>query len=355
MLNFFKKLFRRPDVTLPPYKVEHVISTLSQSNGWGITQLGVPDTWKVTQGEGITVMVIDTGYTDHNDLNGAMVTEQSISTISYERSIHDFQGHSSHCCGIIGARNNDVGMVGVAPKCSIITVKALDRNGSGSYEAINDALRYAIKIKPDVVSMSLGGPADDSTQHQLIKQLYDMNIPVIAAAGNDGRSNAVNYPGKYPETITVTAFDKNGNPAWFNSTGKETDFAAPGVDIYSTYLNNTYAKLSGTSMATPFIAGLVALLLAKHHKQEIETGKNDCKTVEQIKQHLIKYADDKGIVGKDPQWGYGVIDPVKLITASSECSDIPTPPETPIIPEQPKTILNTIVSIIKKLFERLFG
>ena len=301
------------DIFLYPYTVKRVIATLSQTQGWGIIQLNVPSTWTITQGEGKVVMIIDTGYSDHPDLGDALLIDKCKSFLADETFINDRNGHSTHCSGIVAARDNDIGMVGVAPKCNIIAVKVLGEDGTGDFDAIKNALRYAKIIKPDVISMSLGATVYDEEMHQLVKDLYDMNIPIIAAAGNDGRQNAVNYPGKFPEVICITAFDKKGNPAKFNSTGPETGFSAPGVDIYSTWLDKEYATLSGTSMATPFAAGIVALLLAKHTKQEMLTGQNDCKTVEQIREHLLKYADNKGIVGHDENWGYGVIDPVKLI------------------------------------------
>ncbi len=335
---------RHPDIFLPPFKVEHVVTTLSQVEDWGIRQLNVPKTWTITEGEDIVVMVLDTGFTDHTDLIGAMNKKDSRNCIEGESTIMDGNGHSTHVCGIIGARHNDIGMVGVAPKCTIVTVRVLGDSGGGTYEEIANGLKYAIRTKPDIVSMSLGAPVDKSVLHDPIKELYKLNIPVICAAGNDGRSDAVNYPGKYPETICVTAFDSKGNPARFNSTGSMVDFSAPGVDIYSTYLNNQYAKLSGTSMATPFITGLVALLLAKHRKQEAETGMNDCKTIEQIKEHLIKYADDKGIVGKDAIWGYGVIDPEKLIFSSGADEPIISIPKT-----EPTGILGWLRKVARKV------
>lgn len=338
------------DIFLFPFKVKKVISTLSQSHGWGIKQLNVPETWKVTKGRNIKVMVIDTGYTDHPDLDGAMIKEQSKSFLSYEKSITDLNGHSTHVCGIIGARDNTSGMVGVAPECSIITVKVLGEDGSGDFDSIRKALEYAIMIKPDVINMSLGSSAYDSKMHFLIKELHKLNIPIIAAAGNDGRGNAVNYPGKYEEVICVTAYDKNGRPASFNSTGPETDFSAPGVDINSTWLDHEYAQLSGTSMATPFMAAVVALLLSKHRIQEQLTGLNDCKTVDQIKEHLLKYTDDKGAVGRDDTWGFGVVDPVKVIT-SSETDPSPNNPIKPEEPTQNKSLLSKLISFFRLIFK----
>ncbi len=324
-------------VKLPPFKVKKVVATLSEVIDWGLTQLNVPETWLTTQGENVTVMIIDTGWSDHEDLKEAYNNNLSKSFVTYEKNKLDGNGHSTHCQGVIGARVNNVGIVGVAPKCNLIAIKALDSRGIGDTKWINNALKYAIEVKPDVVSMSLGSSQYDKTQHELIKELYKMNIPVICAAGNEGGANAkkntVNYPAKLPETISVAAFDRNGNIANFSSWGEEVDVAAPGVDIYSTWLNQEYAMLNGTSMATPFIAGLVALLIAKHNKQEKETGKNDCKTVEDIRTHLTKYAHDKGEKGKDNSWGYGAIDPKDSI----EEPEINTTPDVvPEIPEPPK-------------------
>jgi len=329
-----KNKTQNDDIFLYPYEVKEVVSTLSQSQGWHVKQLHVPETWKVTRGEGMVVMVIDTGYTDHTDLEGGMDKDKSGSYVVTESAKEDKNGHSTHVCGIIGARDNSKGMVGVAPECTIITCKVLGSDGSGSFSGINAALRYALSIKPDVINMSLGSHSYNSEMHGLIKQLYAADIPIIAASGNDGRGKAVNYPAKYSEVICVTAFDKHGKPARFNSTGPEADFSAPGVDIYSTWLDGRYVKLSGTSMATPFVAGLVALLLAKHRDQEAETGKNDCKTVGQIKEHLIKYADDKGVVGRDDTWGYGVIDVGKAIAASEDEEGTPIPKPTPKPPKK---------------------
>lgn len=317
----------KPVFTLPPYKVVNVVSTLSQTKGWGITQCNIPNTWTVTKGQGETALIIDTGFTNHKDLVGAMDEARS-RCFTDDNNIHDKQGHSSHCAGIVGARNNDMGMVGVAPESTIITAKALGDNGQGQFDWIVAALKYAKEIKPSVVSMSLGAPVGTQALHDAIKDLYKMNIPVIAAAGNEGTAG-MGYPAMYPETIAIGAFDKNGNIAGFSSIGERVDFASPGVDIYSTYLNNTYCNMSGTSMATPFMTGVVLLLLAKHRAQEQLTGENDCRTVEQIRDHLRKYAIDKGYVGKDNQFGYGIIDVEKLIL---EADSVPTPlkPKPPV-------------------------
>lgn len=318
------------ETKLPEYSKNEELGSLSQRIDWGLRQLNVPSTWSVTKGEGITAMVIDTGHPVHSDIGDNAIEGKNC--ISGE-PIEDENGHQLHCTGIICAKDNETGMVGVAPEAKCISVKALAKNGSGSYYGLAEALDYAIEMKPDVVSMSLGGPAPSSVLHDRIKTLYEMNIPVVCAAGNSG-DGGVNYPAAFDETIAVAAYDRWGKIANFSSKGEKVEWAAPGVNIYSTFLNNGYASLSGTSMACPFITGVICLMLAKHKKQEAETGKNDCKTVAQIREHLLKYTKDKGEVGKDNSWGYGVIDVEKMIKDGEEVSE-PTPTPTNTVTNTP--------------------
>ncbi len=318
------------ETKLPEYNKNEELGSLSQRIDWGLRQLNVPSTWSVTKGEGITAMVIDTGHPVHPDIGDNAIKGKNC--ISGE-PIEDENGHQLHCTGIINAKDNETGMVGVAPEAKCISVKALAKNGSGTYYGLAEALDYAIEMKPDVVSMSLGGPAPSSVLHDRIKTLYEMNIPVVCAAGNSG-DGGVNYPAAFDETIAVAAYDRWGKIANFSSKGEKVEWAAPGVNIYSTFLNNGYASLSGTSMACPFITGVICLMLAKHKKQEAETGKNDCKTVAQIREHLLKYTKDKGEAGKDNSWGYGVIDVEKMIKDGEEVSE-PTPTPTNTVTNTP--------------------
>ena len=320
----------KDEVRLPDFKVEEVFNSFSQSLDWGLKHHNIPNTWKVTQGEGITIAVIDTGMPDHVDIGDNAIEGDNFIA---EEDIYDYNGHQTHCVGIISAKNNEEGYVGVAPKAKCVCIKALNKNGSGSYFQIAQALESVVKLKPDVVSMSLGGTQASPEMHKFIKELYKMNIPVVCAAGNSA-FQGVGYPAAFPETIAVASYDKYGKISYFSSRGPEVDWAAPGSDIASTFLNNTYAVLSGTSMACPFMAGVIALMIAKHRKQEKETGKNDCKTVEDIRNHLLKYTNDKGTIGKDNDWGYGVLDVEALITGEPEPEPEPEPKPEPE-PEPP--------------------
>lgn len=303
-------------VKLPDFTVDNTVYNLSQKVDWGINQMNIPQAWRKSKGDGITVAVLDTGHPEHFDLPNC---EEGYNALDGINDFKDAHGHQTHCAGILCASDNDFGTVGVAPNIKCISVKVLSDTGSGSVASVVSGLDYCIKIKPDIVSMSLGGSTPSPLMHEKIKKLYNMNIPVVCAAGNTG-SGGVNWPAAFEETIAVAAFDKEGKVAWFSSRGDMVEWAAPGVNILSTYRNNGYAVLSGTSMACPFMAGILALMLSKHKKQEADTGKNDCKTVEQMRSHLLRYTMDRGVRGKDNSWGYGVIDVKKLFNISSSSS-----------------------------------
>jgi subtilisin len=333
----------RRKTTLPPVEVQEVLTVLMQQQGWGVKQLNVPELWKITQGEGVTIGVIDTGVPKHEDLDDNVL--EGLNCIPGEDQ-YDNHGHQTHCVGIIAAENNDVGMVGVAPKAKCLCIKGLNDRGGGTYGGLIKALEYCLEIRNDgtkrvdIVSMSLGGSSPSPQMEQVINKLVDAGIPVICAAGNDG-AGGVNYPAAFDKTIAVAAYDSQGKVAYFSSKGPEVDFAKPGVNIYSTYLNNQYAKLSGTSMACPFMAGVVALLISKYKKN------NEEYTVDKIKNQLIKKSNDKGIIGKDESWGYGIVDVHDLIVDKSKPTPEPTstPTLTPTTTSSPKPTVTPTQSI----------
>lgn len=171
----------------------------------------------------------------------------------------------THVAGTILAADTGFGIVGMAPKAKLLALKALSDDGSGQMEWTVDALRYAIDQKVHVINMSLGGPGLPEL-HQLIQEAQSKGILVCAASGNEGDGNPytdeISFPGDYHEVIEVGAVNITGQLAPFSNTNSEVDVLAPGVHVLSTYLNNAYAYLDGTSMATPHVAGAMALILA---------------------------------------------------------------------------------------------
>lgn len=285
-------------------QVTHVMSALTdgEKKDWGMMTCNIDKFWQYSKGEGILIGVLDTGIVPHEDLEkvwGTMLDATNEGT-----GLDNGSGHGIHVTGIIAARENGKGIVGVAPGCHILPIKVLNSDGSGSYESIAKGLRYAIDANCDIINMSLGAPSEPPREiHNLIKEAASKGIIIVAAAGND--SGKVNYPAHYDEVIAVAALDKNGNLAHFSSRGQEVDGAVPGVDIYSTHFNNGYAKMSGTSQASPFMAGICALLLSYSRKT---AGVPLIKNYIEMMQALKTVAEDSPFItaGDIKNWGYGV-------------------------------------------------
>ena len=238
------------------------------------------------RGQGIKVAVIDSGVASHDDLNDNVIAHYDFVDVSgaAKTMLHD---HGTHVAGTIAGngRNGDGGILGVAPEAKIVDYRVLDKDGFGSYEAINSAIRHAAD-RCDIINLSLGGPFDDPDMHKAIQYaVREKNVLVVVASGNyDGASapvskkNAkVSYPAYYPEVVGVGAVDlkKTGkvDKAYFSFYNGELDLCADGVDLVSCGMNNDYTVMSGTSMASPVVAGFAALLLSKaRESQTIEVS-----------------------------------------------------------------------------------
>ncbi|WP_052696189.1 S8 family peptidase [Palaeococcus ferrophilus] len=301
---------------------------------WGIERVKAPSVWSTTDGSSngvIQVAILDTGIDyDHPDLAanlawGVSTLRGRVST--KPKDYRDQNGHGTHVAGTIAALNNDIGVVGVAPGVQIYAIRVLDASGRGSYSDIAIGIEQAI-LGPDgvadkdgdgiiagdpdddaaeVISMSLGGSADDSYLHDMIIQAYNAGIVIVAASGNEGASSP-SYPAAYPEVIAVGASDINDNIASFSN--RQPEVSAPGVDVLSTYPDDTYKTLSGTSMATPHVSGVVALIQAAHFNKYgtiLPVGTFDDMSKNTVRGILHITADDLGSPGWDVDYGYGIV------------------------------------------------
>ena len=283
-------------------------AALSQTQNWGMALAAIQNVWTVTKGEGIRVAILDTGISDHTDLITAWKKDNAINCSSDPTWEDKGSGHGTHVAGIIAGSDNDFGVVGVAPNCEIIPIKVLDDSGAGNYESIEKGLRNAINMNVDIINMSLGSStAPPETLHDLIRQAVAQGIVIVAAAGND--AHAVNYPARYDEVIAVAALDQNGCLATFTSKDETVDIVAPGVDIYSTYLNNEYCKMSGTSQASPFVAGICALIKSALKKQNLlpEFGNQFCQADMMVALRNISSLETAHVnPGEEKNWGPGI-------------------------------------------------
>ncbi|KYD24274.1 hypothetical protein B4113_2479 [Geobacillus sp. B4113_201601] len=245
-----------------------------------IMKIGAEYKWKKGYtGKGVVVAVIDTGCAiNHADLKNNIIGGYNF-TEEYDGDItifEDTNGHGTHVAGIIAGSKNGTGIVGVAPDAKLLILKALNRYGGGSISSVVEAIHYAIDWrgpmgeKVRVISLSLGTKTPDPDLHAAIKRAVANNILVVAASGNDGdgdtKTNEHRYPGAFEEVVEVGAINKENKVSVFSNTNEFVDLYAPGEDIYSSYLNNSYATLSGTSMATPHVSGAIALLIEEYEK-----------------------------------------------------------------------------------------
>jgi minor extracellular protease Epr len=282
------------------------IQTLSDIIDWGIIDIDIPKLWTKNKGENITVMVCDSGIADHEDLKDNILYDKAISFVNGE-NYKDNLGHGTSVAGVISAKDSGFGIVGVAPNSKIIPVKVISNRGIGQgVKSLEQALDYALEVRPDIVNLSLGSRSElGDTFKKYLKYLNKFNIPVICAMGNFGEKYAC-YPAEYPETIGVTSYKKNRNISDFSSRSNDADFALPGEDILTTGLNNQYSIVKGTSFSAPFLSGIVSIILSEAKKKNIQYS------VENIKDILQKSCKDYGPEGKDRYYGHGIIDIVKL-------------------------------------------
>ena len=280
---------------IPEPHISTGVSILAEKVDYAHKMMNIPHMWRETKGKGVKVAIIDTGVPDHVDLKPA--AGDTVFTDYKE----DLCGHSTHVGGIIAAiANNDIGVAGIAPECDDIYIAALDKDGYGTSDLLVEAIMKAVdEYKVDIINMSLGFEGREVKElHDACKYAYEKGVTLVAATGNENTD--VSQPACYPEVIAVGAVDPKQRRATFSNHGTTVDFAAPGVFIYSTYLYNRYTRLDGTSMACPMIAGIAALIIAKHRDAGEELSPFE------VKEHIRKIAFDLGEEGFDHSFGFGI-------------------------------------------------
>ena len=217
--------------------------------------------------------------------------------VSQSNNPQDDHGHGTHVAGIAAAiGNNGVGIAGIAWGAPIMALKILDSTGNGSDSDLASAMIYAVDHGAQIINLSLGSSSPSAAIATVVNYAYAHNVTVVAAAGNQGQLGVL-YPAADPQAIAVASVDATNNRSWFSNYGPQIALAAPGSDIYSTCLGGGYCTKSGTSMATPHVAGLAALLASQPKFN----------TPFKIRLALQTTALDLGTSGWDQYYGYGLV------------------------------------------------
>jgi subtilisin len=228
---------------------------------WGVSHIRAPEVWSRSTGKRIKIGVIDTGvdYT-HPDLQRSVYG--GINLIQRQLMPMDDNGHGTHIAGTIAAASKNAGIIGVAPNAAIYAVKAFDYNGSAFVSDIIRGIEWSMNYQMDIINMSFGMKNHSKALEAAVHNAVYTGKVVVASSGNNGKKNQLDYPARFPLTIAVGATNQNHKIAAFSNRGHRIDIYAPGDKIYSTWLHGKYNIMSGTSMATSHVTGVIALMLA---------------------------------------------------------------------------------------------
>ena len=304
----------------PLFVDEYGLNNTGQTGGTSDADIDAPEGWDAagmsgfSQTGGVRVGVIDTGFNDaHPDLAGklALCATSFTNAVAITPGCADDNGHGSHVSGTITANtNNGQGVAGVAFNSPIVMCKALaTAAGVGLTSDIANCLNWTSNQGVKVISMSLGG-GESSTLQTAVRNAAAKDILLVAAAGNDGDSTA-NYPAAYSEVMSVAATDHNDQRASFSNANADVEIAAPGEAVLSTFLGTTYIELSGTSMATPHVSGVAAVVFTQ----------NPGISASSVRSRLTSTSDDLGPAGRDPSFGFGRVNLCKA--AGGTCAYTP--------------------------------
>ncbi|RKN86018.1 peptidase S8 [Paenibacillus ginsengarvi] len=228
---------------------------------WGVRQIRSPEAWKETRGSRIRIGVIDTGIDySHPDLRGRI--SRGINLLNRALLPADDNGHGTHISGTIAASNPESGIVGVAPYAIIHPVKAFDHNGTAYVSDIVLGIDWCVRNRMHIINMSFGMKNRSKSLQDAVRSANRMGIAVVASSGNEGKVSSIDYPARFSQVISVGATTSHKKIAPFSNRGRSIDLYAPGDKIKSTWLNHKYMELSGTSMATSHVSGVIALMLA---------------------------------------------------------------------------------------------
>ncbi|MGR3178289.1 MAG: S8 family peptidase [Candidatus Anammoxibacter sp.] len=310
---------------------------------WNLSQINCEKAWDISTGQGIVVAIIDTGV-NPNGFDGFGMNVINGRNFSFFRSggAFDDNGHGTHVAGTVAqATNNSTGVAGIAFDASILPVKVLNRFGFGDTRALIDGIEWAAENGAHIINLSLGSDERSDILKETIKEVYDSGVVFVAAAGNE--SGSVGFPAAFETVIAVGSVRFDKSLSFFSNFGPEIDVVAPGGDktvdqnsdgrpdgiLQETFTRGFFRffgdfnwdliQLQGTSQASPHVAGVAALILAK----------NPMFTPDEVRNAIFRTAEDLGEPGKDDTFGWGLID------AAAALGPLPLPTPEPTVTPTP--------------------
>ncbi|MFF8865767.1 type VII secretion-associated serine protease mycosin [Streptomyces sp. NPDC015139] len=301
---------------------------------WALQRVNLDELWAQSTGKNVQVAVIDTGVDIKNpQLTKAVDASKGKNLLPAKNSkgekiergnnsgTTDTVGHGTRVAGIIAARPaKGTGFVGLAPNATIIPIKQNDAEGDGTANTLATAIRDAVRAGADVINISQDTANALDPKDSVLKDAVDFaigqKVVIVASAGNDGLGGnvKVTYPASYPGVLAVAASDRNNERAPFSQSGDFVGVAAPGVDMISTVPGNGHCSDNGTSFSAPYVAGVAALLKSKYPHW----------TARQVVAQIEQTAE-RSIPGKDMRVGWGVVDPVRALTAVDPAHPVESP------------------------------
>ncbi|RKR88548.1 type VII secretion-associated serine protease mycosin [Micromonospora pisi] len=273
---------------------------------WHLRYLKVTEAHKLSQGAGVTVAVIDTGVDPHADLRNNLLPGTETFPGGTGDGRVDIDSHGTGMAGLIAAHGQSAtnGALGIAPKAKILPIRYVRKPGEPDSDNVAKGIEWAIAQKTQVISVSIGG-GTSPREARAVRAALAANIVIIAAAGNAPQDYGIGFPASYEGVVAVGASDRTGNRADVSVMGDKMGILAPGVDIYSTSMDNKYRKGTGTSDSTAIVAGAAALIRSRYPDL----------SAEEVVHRLTATAVDKGAPGHDEEYGDGVLDLMAALTA----------------------------------------
>ncbi len=318
-IKFYKK-YREVEYVEP----NHILSALQVPNDalyasqWAFAKMNAPAAWDIATGTAsVIIAVVDTGVDyNHAELAGKVI--KGYDYINNDADPIDDEGHGTHVAGIAAATtNNGAGIAGMSWGSKVLAVKVLNAAGNGTDVTVSNGITYAADNGAKIINLSLGGAGYSVTMANAVQYARNAGCLVIAAAGNEGDGlNRVSYPAAYHDVLCVAATDRNDAQSSYSNYGWYVDVSAPGGDdmgtnpaygILSCWPGGGYAWAEGTSMATPYVAGLAALIAAKYPSR----------TADQIAWTIQEAAHDLGAAGRDDRFGFGRINAQESLEQSA--------------------------------------